>query len=98
MRVHPSPRIVMDSDIRSGKPIIKGTRVPAEILVGKMASGMSADAVAEEYGVERADVLAALSYASRLISRKRTRVRRHDSQQAGRGRTTQRAAARLQCS
>ena len=77
MRVRLAQRIVADSEIAFEKPTIEGTRVPVEMLIGKMAGGMSAETVADEYGVERADVLAALEYASHLISRKR--VRRADS-------------------
>ena len=73
MRVELAPRIVADAQIAFGKPTIAGTRVPVELLIGKMAGGMSADSVAEEYGVLRADVLAALEYASHLIAGKRIR-------------------------
>ena len=73
VRVHLAHRIVADSEIAFGKPTIAGTRVPVEILIGKMAGGMSADSVADEYGVARPDVLAALQYASQLIARKRVR-------------------------
>lgn len=58
------PGIVVDPAIRFGKPVIKGTRVPADILVGKVAGGMSIDAVADEYGVTPEDVLHALGYAA----------------------------------
>ena len=46
----------MDSEICFGKPVIQGTRGPVEIVVGKLAGGMSIDAVADEYGVTRPDV------------------------------------------
>jgi uncharacterized protein (DUF433 family) len=34
-----SPGIIIDPEIRGGKPVIKGTRVPADILLGKLAGG-----------------------------------------------------------
>jgi len=63
-----APRITVDPGVRFGKPVIKGTRVPVDILVGKMAGGMTCDEVAEAYGVAREDVLAALSYAADSIA------------------------------
>ncbi len=61
-------RVVVDSAVHHGRPVIEGTRVPVEILVGHVAAGMSVDAVAEEYGVSRDDVLAALSYAAQSVA------------------------------
>jgi len=63
-----APRITVDPGVRFGKPVIKGTRVPVDILVGKMAGGMTCDEVAEAYGVALEDVLAALSYAADSIA------------------------------
>ena len=62
------PGIVVDPAIRFGKPVIKGTRVPVEMLVGKVASGMSIDDVASEYDVTIEDVLAALRYAAHVLT------------------------------
>lgn len=59
------PRIVVDERIRFGKPVIKGTRVPVDLIVGKLAGGMTIEQAAEEYALEREDVLAALRYAPR---------------------------------
>ena len=81
MRVQLAPRIIVDSDIRFGKPVIEGTRVPVEIVIGKLASGMTSEEVADEYGITRADVLASLRYAERLVERKR--IRRLPVQRSG---------------
>jgi uncharacterized protein (DUF433 family) len=35
------PRIVIDPKIRFGKPVIKGTRVPVDLILGKIAGGMT---------------------------------------------------------
>jgi len=61
-------RIVLDPAIRHGKPVIRGTRVPVEIVVGSLAGGMSIEEVMEEYGVSREDVLATLQYATQVIA------------------------------
>ena len=62
-----APRIVIDEKVAFGKPVIRGTRVPVALLVGKLAGGMTVGEVVEEYEVELVDVLAALSYAARLL-------------------------------
>ena len=64
-----APHITVDPGVRLGKPMIKGTRIPVDVLVGKMAGGMNCDEVAEAYGVTKEDVLAALAYAADSIAR-----------------------------
>ena len=53
-------RIIIDPEIRHGRPIIKGTRVPVEIILGSLAGGMEIQKIAEEYGIEKEDVQAAI--------------------------------------
>jgi uncharacterized protein (DUF433 family) len=67
-------RIVVDPTIRSGRPVIEGTRVPVDVLVGHIAAGMTVDAVADEYGISRDDVLAALAYAAQSIASEEIRA------------------------
>jgi len=62
-----APRIVVDEKVAFGKAVILGTRVPVALLVGKLAGGMSAAEVADEYDLDVADVMAALAYAARLL-------------------------------
>ncbi len=61
-------RILIGPEVRHGKPIIKNTRVPVAIIVGSLAGGMSIEEVAEEYGIERDDVFAAIEYATRIVT------------------------------
>ena len=68
-----APRIVADEGIRFGKPVIKGTRVPVDLVVGKLASGMTIEQVAEEYDLAREDVLAALRYAAEAVAGEQVR-------------------------
>ena len=63
-----APGIAVDVNICSGKPVIKGTRIPVEIVIGKLAGGMTYEEVIEEYGVTREDILAALNYAADTLS------------------------------
>lgn len=69
-----APRIVVDESIRFGRPVIQGTRVPVDLVVGKLAGGMSVEEVAEEYALDREDVLAALAYAARALSEEQIRA------------------------
>ncbi|MBI3609767.1 MAG: DUF433 domain-containing protein [Nitrospirae bacterium] len=61
-------RIVIDPKVMGGKPVIKGTRVPVQVIVGGLAGGMTADEVCEEYRVTAEDVQAALSYAAETLA------------------------------
>jgi uncharacterized protein (DUF433 family) len=68
VRVELAPGIVVDPEIRFGRPIIDGTRVPVDLIIGKLAGGMTAEEVAEEYGLSVAEVRAALAYAARVLA------------------------------
>jgi len=63
-----APGIVVDVNICSGKPVIKGTRIPVEIIIGKLAGGMTYEEVIEEYGITRKDILTSLNYAADTLS------------------------------
>jgi len=60
-------RIVIDSAICHGKPIIAGTRVPVAIVVGSLAGGMNFEQVQREYDLSADDIRAALKFASELV-------------------------------
>lgn len=62
-------RIVVDPKIRHGKPIIKGTRVPVELVLGSLAGGMKIEQICKEYEIKKRDVLASIEYATKVISR-----------------------------
>jgi len=50
-------RIVIDDKIRHGKPIIKGTRITMDEVLGALIGGMSYEEIEREYGIEREDIL-----------------------------------------
>jgi len=66
--------VVVDAKVRFGKPVIKGTRVPVDLVVGKLAGGMTIEAVMKEYDLRREDILNALSYVAKLASEEEVRV------------------------
>ncbi|MBU1487134.1 DUF433 domain-containing protein [bacterium] len=63
-----APRISIDEEVRFGKPVISGTRVPVDLIIGKLAGGMSYDQVMTEYEITREDVLSVLNYAARVLA------------------------------
>ena len=63
-----APRIVVDEEVRFGNPVIKGTRVPLDLVIGKLAGGMTYEEVMKEYDLAKEDILAALDYAARHLS------------------------------
>ena len=60
-----APGITVDRGVRFGKPVIRGTRVPADLIIKRLARGMTIEKVMEEYSLRREDVLNALSYSRR---------------------------------
>ena len=68
-----APRITVDAHVRFGKPVIQGTRVPVDIIIGKLAGGMTAEEVSAEYGISGDDVRAALLYAASIVAAEEVR-------------------------
>jgi len=61
-------RIVLDPAILAGKPVIRGTRLAVEFVIGLMADGWSEDDVLREYeGLTRADLTACFAYARDVL-------------------------------
>jgi uncharacterized protein (DUF433 family) len=66
-----APGITVDETVRFDRPVIRGTRVPVDLVVGKLAGGMSAEDIANEYGVSESDIRSALAYAARTLADER---------------------------
>jgi len=64
-------RINIDPEIQGGTPVIKGTRVAVQIVVGSLAGGMTVQEVCDEYGVTEDQVRAALAYAADTVANER---------------------------
>jgi len=60
-------RIVTNPKIMHGKPVIKGTRVPVDVILGSLIGGMKYEEIEKEYGVKREDIIAAIEYAARFV-------------------------------
>jgi uncharacterized protein (DUF433 family) len=57
-------RIVVNPEVLAGKPVIRGTRLAVEFIVGLLADGWGEADILRNYpGISRDDVLACLQYA-----------------------------------
>lgn len=62
-------RISVDPDVMFGKPVIRGTRIPVETVLRKLASGQSVDVIVNAYPhLDPADVYACMAYAADEIA------------------------------
>lgn len=60
-------RIIIDPKIMHGKPVIKGTRVPLDVILGSLIGGMRYEEIEKEYGVKREDIITAVEYAAGFV-------------------------------
>lgn len=59
---------MVDPTILSGKPVVRGTRVPVHLIVSLLGSGEGVEAILAEYPqLTREDVAAAAQFASRVL-------------------------------
>ena len=65
-------RITIDPQICHGKPVIRGLRYPVETMLELLSAGMTIDEILADYeDLEREDLLAVLTFATRLSQVKR---------------------------
>lgn len=58
-------RIVLDSQICGGQPIIKGTRVPIRTILASLAEGARVEHILEDFPtLEEDDVFAVIAFAA----------------------------------
>lgn len=70
-------RIAIDPQRMGGLPTIRDTRMTVSMVLGQLARGASVDEVLDDYPyLERADVLAALEYASAIAGQREVTVAR----------------------
>jgi uncharacterized protein (DUF433 family) len=62
-------RIEINSSVMLGKPVIRGTRIPVELLLRKLAEGATIEDLLDAYPrLTAEDVRAALAYAADTIA------------------------------
>jgi uncharacterized protein (DUF433 family) len=62
-------RIEINSEIMGGKPVIRGTRIPVEVVLRKLGAGMTVDAIlADHPRLTRDDILASQAFAADYLA------------------------------
>lgn len=60
--------ITINSNVLVGKPVIKGTRLSVDFILGLLAQGWSESEILRNYpGITSADIRACLAYASETL-------------------------------
>lgn len=63
------PRIAADPNVLTGKPVVRGTRLSVEFIIGLLADGWSeADIIANYPVLDTQDIRACLVYARDIVS------------------------------
>ena len=79
------PCITIDPAILVGKPVVKGTRLSVEFIIGLLADGWSETDILRNYpGLKHEDVSACLAYARDLLASERSTVTRSSASMARR--------------
>ncbi len=60
------PGVTVDPQIVHGRPVVAGTRVPVEVILGALAGGSSFEEVMDDYHLTNEQIRAALSYATKM--------------------------------
>ena len=61
----PIERVEVNPQVLQGKPVIRGTRIPVELLLRKLGEGASEEDLLDAYPrLTREDIRAALAYAA----------------------------------
>ncbi|MGD2048075.1 MAG: DUF433 domain-containing protein [Chloroflexota bacterium] len=61
----PTSRIEINPNVMMGKPVIRGTRIPVELLIRKLSEGATEDELLDAYPrLTKKDIKAALAYAA----------------------------------
>jgi uncharacterized protein (DUF433 family) len=61
-------RITSDPAVLVGKPVIRGTRISVELILGWLANGWTYEQILEAYPhITRDDILAALAFTEQML-------------------------------
>lgn len=69
-----APEITVDPAVRFGKPVVKGTRVPVDLVIRELANGMTPEEVSREYALTGEQIQAALRYAADRVAEEEVAV------------------------
>jgi len=69
MKIEIMDRIELNPNIMLGKPVIKKTRIPVEIILKKLSQNISVNEILSDYPkLNRKDIQAAIAYAAATVS------------------------------
>ena len=69
--MHTHERIEINPDVMIGKPVIKGTRIPVELLLRKLGEGATEhDLLDAHRNLTVEDIRAAMTYAADFLAHK----------------------------
>jgi len=61
-------RIIVDPEILAGKPVVRGTRIPVELVLKRLAHDLMVERLLEAYPrLTEEDVKACIEYAQALV-------------------------------
>ena len=62
-------RIEINAKVMLGKPVIRGTRIPVELILRKLSEGATEEDILDAYPrLTKADIQAALAYAAQTLA------------------------------
>lgn len=68
MQIQWREHIISDPKIMFGKPVIKGTRIPVDLILEKLAAGETQEQLLSAYtSISAADISACLQFASESV-------------------------------
>ena len=66
-------RIEINQKVMLGKPVVRGTRIPVQLILRKLSEGASEADLLDAYpGLAREDLQAALRYAADVVAHEET--------------------------
>lgn len=64
-------RVMVDPEVMAGKPVIRGTRIPVEVIVDMLAQGIGERAILAEYPrLQPDDIGASLTYTAENLGQR----------------------------
>ena len=67
-RADTNERITIDPGICNGKPVVRGSRITVETILGYLSAGETHEEILKHHpGLEPADIISCLDFAARVV-------------------------------
>ncbi len=60
-------QIITDAKVRHGKPVIEGTRITVDEVLGMLEAGMTYEEIKKEYNLTKEQILAVIKYTASFV-------------------------------